>query len=266
MPSRQPSERGADLVTHTCQQGTAKWLQLRAGLPTASEMDSIITPSGKPSTSAERYLHELLAERIMQRPRASAVTLWMKRGSVLEKQARSYYEFTRGVEVKEVGFITDDSNRYGCSPDGLVDEDGTLEIKCPSDHIHVAYLLAKAGKSVDKAYRVQTQAILWVTERKFVDIVSFHPDMPEALFRIERDEDFIGKLSTEVLKFSAMLEDMTAQLMEIGLIKPKSQPVDVYDDQEQFINSSNGFITQEDAEFILRKHFPQMYSQSESSL
>ena len=246
---------------HDVEQGTRKWLEVRAGIPTASEFDSIITPGGKPSTSFDRYLHELLAERIMQRPRVGAVTMWMKRGTIMEKKARRYYEFTRDVKVQQVGFITNDAGTIGASPDGLVDEDGCTEFKCPSEHIHVGYLLAKQGKGVDKAYKVQVMGQLWITERQWVDIVSFHPDMPEAMFRVERDEAFITELAARVTEFSRVLENMTLQLMEEGLIKPRAETPELTDEEKLFDMSLG--VTHEDAETILRHHFPQMYANAE---
>lgn len=214
------------MIIHRVPQGSRAWLDLRAGLPSASEMDSIITPGGKSSTSAERYMNELLAERVMGHPRVGAVTLWMKRGTEMEEKARKFFEFTRDVTVEEVGFITDDLVRYGASPDGMVGDDGLVEIKCPSEGIHLGYLLSQQGASVDKAYRVQTQAQLFVTGRQYVDIISFHPEMPEALFRVERDEKFIELLSEKVIAFSEELEKKAAELTERGLIKPKLSPTE----------------------------------------
>src|ERR1700743_2749888 len=126
---------------HNCLQGSSEWLNLRAGLPTSSEFDRIITPSGKPSDAFDGYLYDLLAERIMGRPRKQAITLWMERGSATEAEARSFYEFQTDNVVEQVGLITNDEGTIGASPDGMVGEDGLVEIKCPSDGIHCMYLL-----------------------------------------------------------------------------------------------------------------------------
>lgn len=225
---------------HQCEQGTTKWLELRAGIPTASEFDKIITPKkGNLSDSFERYLHELLAERIMGRPRVGAVTMWMARGTELESRARAFYEFTRDVTVDQCGFITNDEQTIGASPDGLVGDEGLVEIKCPSEHIHVAYLLSQKGSSVDMEYRVQTQGQLWISGRKWVDIISYHPEMPEALFRIERDEEFIGKLADAVTKFSKVLEATAAQMVQRGWIKPKADDPKPHPKYGEWINDDD---------------------------
>lgn len=208
---------------HAVTQGSAAWRELRAGIPTASEFDNLLTPTGKPSKSFDRYLHELLAERIMGRPRAEIITLAMERGSAMEEHARVFYEFTRDVKVDQVGFITNGAETVGASPDGLVGAEGLVEFKCPSEHVHVAYLLSETGDGVDKEYRVQIQGQLWITGRQWVDIVSYHPEMPEACHRVERDEEFIALLDARVMEFSRVLENRTLELIERGLIRPKEQ-------------------------------------------
>src|SRR5215510_5138122 len=96
------------MIVHDCKQGSQKWLELRAGIPTASQFSQILTATGKPSTSAERYLFTLLAERLMGHPIIEHVNFWMTRGSEMERQALQFYEFQRDIETAAVGFITDD--------------------------------------------------------------------------------------------------------------------------------------------------------------
>ena len=199
-------------------QGSTEWLNLRAGIPTASEFDSILTPGGKASKSSERYLFSLLAERIMGHPRIESVSTWMDRGAEMEGEAVSFYELQRDCETVKVGFITNDSGTIGASPDRLVGDDGLLEIKVPSEHVHVSYLLKKA---VDQTYYPQIQGQLWIAERQWVDICSYHPEMPPALIRVERDEAFIVLLKAAVGEFSKVLENMALELAEKGWIKPK---------------------------------------------
>ena len=114
---------------HDCKQNTTEWLDLRAGIPTASQFDRIITPTGKPSASAIPYMHQLLAERLMGRPITGYVSFDMDRGKDLEPEAVSFYEFTQDVETMPVGFITNDEETIGASPDRLIGSDGLLEIK-----------------------------------------------------------------------------------------------------------------------------------------
>lgn len=213
------------MITHRCRQGTSEWLAIRAGIPTASAFDRIVTPKGAASKSAEKYMFQLLAERIMGEPTIQAKKLWWAdRGKELEKEARSFYEFTRDVETEQVGFITDDAGKAGASPDSLVGDDGLVEFKSPSEAEHVMYLL-KAGSAYEE-YKVQVQGQLMICEdRKWVDVCSYHPLMPPALIRIERDEEFQKILRPAVYRFSAFLEDMAKDLEQRGWMKPfRSQP------------------------------------------
>jgi hypothetical protein len=208
------------MIVHRCQQGTEQWLQLRAGIPTASAFDRILTPGGKPSRSAEKYMYQLLAERMMGRPVIQATRLWWAdRGKELEAEARAFYQFTREAAIDLVGFITNDAGTVGASPDGLVGTKGLAEFKCPSEAEHVMYLL-ESGSAYEE-YKVQVQGqLLIAADRDWVDVCSYHPLMPPALVRIERDERFIGLLDAAVTTFSLELERMSDLLIERGWIKP----------------------------------------------
>ena len=202
------------MIIHQVEQGSEAWLKLRSGIPTASEFDKILTKSGKKSASAEGYMHTLLAERMMQHPSFNFMSDWMARGKEMEERAVSYYELQKDIDTVPVGFITDNHRWVGASPDPLVGDTGLLEIKCPKDSTHVGYLLG--GSSVLDAYRVQAMGQLWISGRDWTDVLSFHPEMPEALIRTERDEAFINLLEEAVLEFSAKLEAKALELAEKG--------------------------------------------------
>jgi hypothetical protein len=202
------------MKVHDCIQGSAEWLSLRAGIPTASQFDLIVTPKGQPSKSAERYLYTLLAERLMGRPITEHVSFWMQRGSQMEAEAIAFYEFQRDVKTVPVGLLTNDDETAGASPDRLVDEEGLLEIKVPKEYIHMGYLL-ESGSHYE-AYKVQCQGQLWISGRKWTDVLSYHPELPPALVRIERDEKFIQILSNAVETFSLELERMHELTIERG--------------------------------------------------
>lgn len=204
-----------------CVQGTTEWLTLRAGIPTASQFDKIITPGGEPSKSAPKYLYKLLAERMMGHPCEEYMSHWMDRGSELEDRAVAFYEFQRDMETVKVGFVTNAEGTIGASPDRLVGDKGLLEIKVPSEAIHVSYLL-QTGSAYGE-YKVQTQGQLWIAEREWNDLFSYHPEMPEALVRIERDERFIRKLAEEVKTFSLELERLFAICVERGWVKETNE-------------------------------------------
>jgi hypothetical protein len=199
-------------------QGSAEWRKARLGIPTASSFHRIITPkTAKPSAQAEAYLHELLAELMLGRPLDNISYPWMSRGSDLEEEAASWYEFETDTSTEVVGFCTTDDGRYGASPDRLVGTDGGLELKCPSPAVHVKYLLyPKQGP--DAEYRCQIMGQMLVTERKFVDIVSYHPDLPKVIIRVDRDEDYIALMRAALDDFCERLAEGKAELERRGLL------------------------------------------------
>jgi hypothetical protein len=203
------------------QQGSAAWLELRAGIPTASQFHRILTPSGKPSAQATDYLHGLLAERMMGHPLVEHVSLWMQRGADLEGEAVTFYEFQRETTTERLGFVTNDAGTIGASPDRLVGDDGLLEIKVPKDSTHVGYLLAEP---VDQAYYPQIQGQLWIAERQWLDVLSYHPEMPPALIRVARDEAYIAKLSAAIEAFAASLAQHAQVLRTRGWLPAEPVP------------------------------------------
>src|SRR5688572_30777229 len=120
---------------HDCIQGTSEWFNIRSGIPTSSEFDKIITPkTGKPSSQAEHYMFALIAERLMGHPRIEFMSRWMDRGNQMESEAVAFYELQRDANTQRIGFLTNDDETVGSSPDRFVDDDGLLEIKVPREH------------------------------------------------------------------------------------------------------------------------------------
>lgn len=188
-----------------CEQGTPQWLDARAGRPTASKFSDIVTPSTcKASASQGPYRAHLLAEWFLGVPIDEGRSQFMERGTEMEEEAVAWYELTTGRNVRKVGLCLHDTLDAGASPDRLVDDDGCLEIKCPSAVRHMEYLL---GVAIDAKYRCQLQGQLWVTGRRWVDILSYHPVMPKQVTRVDRDDAFIATLAAEVTKFCVSLED-----------------------------------------------------------
>ena len=177
------------------EQGSPEWLASRLGRPSASMFGKLVTGSGKPSGSAESYINEMIAERLTGRSKPFFTNEHMERGNFLEPEARQAYEFITDFEVVETGFILDDSQEFGCSPDGLVADDGGLEIKCPSDSVHVSYL--RAGKVPAKYYQ-QVQGCMMITGREWWDFMSYHPEMPHLLVRMKRNEKFIEAMAEQL--------------------------------------------------------------------
>jgi hypothetical protein len=185
------------------EQGSEEWLESRLGRPTASNFSKLITPTGKPSSSADAYINELVAQKITGEIPEFYKNAAMERGNELEPAAKALYEFTYDVEVVEVGLCLHDTLECGASPDGLVGDDGGIEIKCPLPHTHVGYL--KDGK-VPTKYVPQIQGCLWITDREWWDFMSYHPSMEDLIVRVYRDEAYIKKLADVVSRTVETIE------------------------------------------------------------
>lgn len=195
------------------EQGSHEWLQSRLGCPSGSGFDKLITATGKPSSQAEGYVNQLIAELLTGETTYVKKTEWMERGNELEPDARLYYEIATGNTVSEVGFCKREGrHEYGVSPDGLIGDNGGLEIKCPSPSVHVAYL--RAGVLPTK-YTQQVQGCLLVTEREWWDFLSYHPEMPALLVRVHRDEGYIKLLQAEVEKACETIQTQYQKLKEL---------------------------------------------------
>lgn len=194
------------------EQGSQEWLDLRLGCPSGSQFSNLITSTGKPSTSADTYINQLIAEKLTGRPTEVKVTEWMQRGTELEPLARNFYELMTDNEVSEVGFCMHDQHQCGISPDGLIGDEGGLEIKCPAPQTHVKYL---RENKLPTQYKQQVQGCLWITGREWWDFVSFHESMPVMTVRVQRDDDYIQLLETEVLKAVETIETEVNRLKEM---------------------------------------------------
>lgn len=198
------------MIIFPCVQGSEEWLQARAGKPTASSFDKIITTSGKPSTSAKKYMYQLAGERIAGAKEEGYKNGNMDRGIELEPEAREYYEVITGNKVEQVGICYPDEKKlFSCSPDGFVGEDGIIEIKCPTLSVHVEYLLKEA---LPTDYIQQVQGNLFITGRKYCDFISYYPSLKPLVVRVERDEVFIKALSIELEVFTKQLEELTEKI------------------------------------------------------
>jgi len=193
------------------EQGTHEWLQARLGCPSGSGFAKLITSSGTPSSSAETYINQLIAECITGESTFVQKTEWMERGNELEPIARMNYELETDNEVTEVGFCMHDTLRCGVSPDGLVGDAGGLEIKCPAPSTHVKYL--RKG-TLPAEYKAQVMGCLWITQREWWDFLSYHPQMPNLLIRVHRDEEYINQLERLVTHACQIIEKEVADIKE----------------------------------------------------
>ncbi len=223
------------MIHHKVEARSREWFMLRLGKPTASEFHKIVTPTGKLSKQAEDYAHSLMAELMLGRPLDKPETEWMVRGTELEDKAIDSYEFATDRQTSPGGFIETDDAAYGCSPDRLVGEDGILEMKCPAPNTHVGYLDDPPSMTIDKLPQVMGQML--ITGRAWVDLVSYHPELPLLVQRVKRDEKYIDILRVALAQFGQQLITMRANLEQrygpfpaIGVEAPVVESFGVSDD------------------------------------
>lgn len=171
-------------------QGSPEWHELRQGRPTASCFDRILTPkTRKPSAQQEDYIDELIADMMRLSPPDGSenyVNRAMQHGIDCEPEARRFYEMERRCTVTNGGFCMDDAGRFGCSPDGLIGEEGCLELKCPMGKTQVGYL--RSGL-LPSEYTWQVHGHLIVTGRAWCDFLSYAVGLPPLLIRVEPNDD-----------------------------------------------------------------------------
>lgn len=199
------------------EQGTSEWKLARCGKVTASRVADVIakTKSGYGASRAN-YMAELICERLTGMPTEGYTSAAMQHGIDTEPMARSAYESAVGALVVEAGFVPHRViHMSGASPDGLVDDDGLIEIKCPQTATHIDTLLSDA---VPSKYIIQMQWQMACTGRKWCDFLSYDPRLSEnmRLFvkRVPRDDAFIAELEREVMSFLSELEDKLRKLKD----------------------------------------------------
>jgi len=185
-------------------QGSDEWLEDRKGKLTASNAQAI-SANGK---GLETYVYTLLSEKYSSN-NEKYTNEDMERGNELEAMARKLYELEKDVEIKEVGFIEMDEFS-GASPDGLIGEDGLVEIKSPNDKNH--FFIVSTEK-IETKYIWQMQMQMLVTDRKWCDFVSFNPNFEKDLviIRVERDEKKIEKLKIGIEVGKELITKLTKQ-------------------------------------------------------
>lgn len=195
-------------------QGSTDWFIDRLGIPTGSMFHRLLTPRLKPSSSATAYLFEILAEDFAPIPHDGSAGAWADRGIEMEAEAVKWYEFDRDVKVEQVGFIMSDDGSTGGSPDGLVGDDGGVEIKCKKLTTHIGYLLGED----EHHHRCQCQGYLWITGRKWWDLVFYNPILPPVVRRYEPEQEWLDAFLPQLEKFQARLSEARARLRdEYGL-------------------------------------------------
>lgn len=214
---------------------TVEWGLARVGVFTASEFDSLITPLGKIRTGegVESYLCKKLAERWIggALPSAFSGNFVTEQGNILEEWAIPFAEFEYGLKIRQVGFVSTDCGRSGCSPDGLVgfddaklsktgptdyklagDESG-IEIKCPNLDTHIKYLL---GNEIPKDYIAQVQGSMLITGCSTWHFLSYRRNLPALHLVINRDEAFCEALAQALDEFTQRFDIAMEKLVKIN--------------------------------------------------
>ena len=196
-------------------QRTPEWFAARLGKVTASRVADVIakTKTGY-SASRENYMAQLVVERMTNTQAESFTNAAMQWGNDQEPFARAAYEIKQGVMVEETGLVDHPTiPMAGASPDGLVGEDGLVEIKCPNTATHIDTLLTQ---TVPGKYITQMQFQMACTGRQWCDFVSFDPRMPTKaqifVKRVLRDDVFIREVESEIKKFLAEVSAKVDQL------------------------------------------------------
>ncbi|RUR31156.1 lambda exonuclease family protein [Vreelandella nanhaiensis] len=197
----------------TMEQGTPEWLAARLGRVTMSELKALLVKGKGPcgfGTGAITYMHQLIGERIIgELAESFQGNAHTRRGHTLEGIARALYcDTTREPKPHEVGIIL--NHNVGYSPDSLVGANGLLEIKTKLPKFQIEVLLS--GEIPDE-HVPQCQGGLWVSEREWIDFVSYWPGMPLFIKRAYRDDIMIRTIAERVEAFHEEMERRLSQVM-----------------------------------------------------
>ncbi len=195
------------MTHHQHEQGSEAWLEARRGVITGSKFRTAREKlkSGQPNKAALDYARDIARERIGGKAPAQFQNAAMRTGTEQEPVARGKYEALTGNLVEEVGFFTTEDRLFGLSPDGLIDDDGVLEIKTmvSSDTLFTAVADGDVA-----AYMDQCLGYLWLLGRQWVDLVLWAPDLDHmTIKRITRDEDAIEQLEADLMAFARLVQN-----------------------------------------------------------
>jgi len=200
-------------------QGSDEWLQARIGKCTGSRFHDAcsFTRSGSESANRRNYKYQIIAERLTGQQQDFYSNRAMEWGTATEDSARLAYEFSTGNDVEQVGMLVHpELADVGFSPDGLVGDDGAIEIKCPETATHIQTLTS--GK-IPAKYMEQVLGVMWVTGRKWCDFISYDPRLPEDLqiitVRLDRDAEQIAELDENIREFLADVDKEYEQVLKL---------------------------------------------------
>ena len=199
------------------EQRSEEWFAARLGKVTASRIADVVakTKTGYGASRAN-YMGELICERLTGRSGDSYQNAAMVWGTEQEPNARAAYEAQTGNLVIETGFVPHPTVMMsGASPDGLVGDNGLIEIKCPNTATHIETLL---GQSIPEKYRLQMQWQMACTGREWCDFVSYDPRLPESMqlfiASLPADLALIQSIEAEVTKFLGEIDQKLDALVK----------------------------------------------------
>ncbi len=204
-----------------CDQNSLEWTKLHFGIPTASGLDNLLTPEFelRKGELPKTYVYKKVAEKLQGRPLIdlSASSFMLEQGMIVESEARPWYALEYDKKIKQVGFITTDDGRFGCSPDGLIlnDECG-IEIKSPAAHTHVKYLV---NGVLPKEYVAQVYGSMFATGFKKWIFVSYRRGFPALVLEIYRDEKAMAAIERAITVFHHDFNEATKRISNITKLR-----------------------------------------------
>lgn len=190
------------------EQGTQEWFEARKLKMTALNATAIANCG----SGLETYIYELCSEFFSKAEKDHYSNDDIERGNILESEARSIYEFETGNSVKEVGFCLYDEFS-GCSPDGLVNDDGLVEFKCKNDKNHLKQII-KGEKAIESSYMWQMQMQMLVTGRRWCDFVCYNPNFEKhtLIFRVNADDEKHAKIKEGLEKGKSIIKTIMSKM------------------------------------------------------
>lgn len=194
---------------HNFDQGTPEWFEIRKGKITASHAQAI----GNNGKGLDTYINQVMAEYFSSAEREQFGNEHTERGNELEPTARSIYEMDNNLEVEQIGFCELDEF-IGCSPDGLIKEDGMIEIKSPDDKTYFNILMEE---KIDSAYEWQCQMNMLILDRKWCDLIYYNPNFERSMkvFRLLADKEKFDQLEKGFETARGKIKEMTIKYKEI---------------------------------------------------
>ena len=235
-----------------CNQRSMAWFQAHCGIVTASSMAAVMgfTQKGEPTEKRKTYFRQKLAELLTGIAiQDNYVSREMLEGIEKEPLGIAAYESQEGVMVEAIGFaLHDEIARLGCSPDGLVGNDGGIEGKCPKPGTHLQYVL---DGRIPEIYLPQIHTEVFVTGRKWWDFFTFCPEVPKPLqlmvIRYERSQKDMDLIAEHAQRFNGEIDAAVERLRKI--VGPFDLPAAQREDERVNPDANLGALTDEDYEW-----------------